>query len=43
MGVFKFQLPSQDLARLRPHLRKAYVTGLDRTPSRLDVELRPGC
>ena len=42
MGVFKFQLPSQDLARLRPHLRKAYVTGQDRTPSRLDVELRSG-
>ena len=32
MGVLKFQLPSPDLARLRPHLRKAYVTGLDRTP-----------
>jgi hypothetical protein len=42
MGVFKFQLPSQDMARLRPHLRKAYVTGQDRTPSRLDVELRSG-
>ncbi len=42
MGVFKFQLPSRDMARLRTHLRKAYVTGQDRTPSRLDVELRSG-
>ena len=42
MGVFKFQLPTRDMVRLRPLLRKAYVTGQDRTPSRLDVELRSG-
>src|SRR4051794_39976541 len=42
MGVLKFRLPSQDLARWRAPLRKAYVTGMDRTPSRLNVELRAG-
>ncbi len=42
MGVLKFQMPSSDMARLRTHLRKVYVTGQDRTPSRLDVEVRSG-
>ena len=32
MGVLKFQLTSPDLASRLPELRKAYVTGLDRTP-----------
>ncbi len=42
MGVLKFQLPSNDLARRLPGFRKAYVTGLDRTPGRLNVEFRNG-
>jgi hypothetical protein len=42
MGVLKFQLTSPDSASRLPDLRKAYMTGLDRTPSRLGVELRAG-
>ncbi len=42
MGVLKFLLPASDLARRLPALRKAYVTGLDRTPGRLSVEFRNG-
>src|SRR3954462_12527836 len=42
MGVLKFQLTSPDAASRLPELRKAYVTGLDRTPSRLAVEFRQG-
>jgi hypothetical protein len=42
MGVFKFQLTSPDAASRLSDLRKAYVTGLDRTPSRLSIEFRQG-
>ena len=42
MGVLKFQVTSPDLASRLPDLRKAYVTGLDRTPSRLSTEFRQG-
>jgi hypothetical protein len=42
MGVLKFQLTSPDLASRLPELRKAFITGLDRTPTRLAVELRQG-
>jgi hypothetical protein len=42
MGVFKFQLTPPDLASRHPELRKAYVTGLDRTPGRLGIEFRQG-
>src|SRR4030088_470376 len=42
MGVLKFQLTSPDAASRLAALRKAYVTGLDRTPSRLSVEFRQG-
>ena len=42
MGLFKFQLTSPTLAARVPELRKAYLTGLDRTPSRLNIEFRPG-
>ncbi len=42
MGVLKFQLTSPDAASRLADLRKAYVTGLDRTPSRLSVEFRQG-
>ena len=42
MGVLKFQLTPSDLASRVPELRKAYVTGLDRTPSRLGIEFRHG-
>ncbi|MGE3819958.1 MAG: hypothetical protein AB7I30_11010, partial [Isosphaeraceae bacterium] len=42
MGVLKFQVTSPDLAGRVPDLRKAYATGLDRTPSRLTVEIRQG-
>ena len=41
MGVLKFHLTSPALASRFPELRRAYVTGLDRTPSRLGVALRP--
>jgi len=42
MGVLKFLLPSNDLARRLAGFRKAYITGLDRTPGRLSVEFRNG-
>ncbi|WP_165225851.1 endo-1,4-beta-xylanase [Aquisphaera insulae] len=42
MGVLKFNLPANDVARRLPGFRKAYVTGLDRTPARLSVEFRNG-
>jgi hypothetical protein len=42
MGVLKFSLPANDLARRLPGLRKAYMTGLDRTPGRLNIEFRNG-
>src|SRR4029077_3513053 len=42
MGVLKFILPSNDLARRLTGLRQAYITGLDRTPGRLNVEFRNG-
>ncbi len=42
MGVMKFRLPSNDPAQRAPEYRKAYVTGLDRTPGRVGVELRNG-
>ncbi|HEV3311756.1 MAG TPA: endo-1,4-beta-xylanase [Chloroflexota bacterium] len=42
MGVLKFRLPPNEANRLEPDYRKAYITGLDRTPGRLAVELRNG-
>jgi hypothetical protein len=42
MGVLKFQLTLADTPGRLADLRKAYVTGLDRTPSRLAVEFRQG-
>jgi len=42
MGVMKFRLPPNDATRKEPDYRKAYFTGLDRTPGRLAVELRNG-
>ena len=42
MGVMKFRLPSNETALQVADFRKAYVTGLDRTPSRIGVELRNG-
>ena len=42
MGVMKFRLPSNEPAQRLPDYRKAYITGLDRTPGRLAVELRNG-
>ena len=42
MGVLKFQLTSPDSASRAPELRKAFITGLDRTPNHLQVELRNG-
>jgi len=38
----KFRLPSSDQTRRLSDYRRAYVTGLDRTPGRLGVELRNG-
>lgn len=42
MGVLKFRLVPPEMAAKLPSLRKAYVTGPDRTPGRSSVELRPG-
>ena len=42
MGVMKFRLPSNDLSQRLPDYRKAYITGLDRTPGRVGIELRNG-
>lgn len=42
MGVLKFQVTSPAAASRLGDLRKAYVTGLDRTPTRLNVEFRQG-
>lgn len=42
MGALKFRLTPADLASRFPDLRKAYMTGLDRTPGRLAVDVRPG-
>jgi hypothetical protein len=42
MGVLKFQVTSPDPASRLPDLRKAYVSGLDRTPARISVEFRQG-
>ncbi len=42
MGVMKFRLPPTEALGGVPDFRKAYITGLDRTPGRLAVELRNG-
>lgn len=42
MGVMKFRLPANEPAQRASDYRKAYVTGLDRTPGRVAVELRNG-
>lgn len=40
MGVMKFRLPPNDLGRRLASQRKAYMTGMDRTPGRLGLEFR---
>ena len=42
MAVFKFRLNPADLGTWRPELKRAYVTGQDRTPGRVAVVLKPG-
>ena len=42
MGLLKFRLTPPELSETLPELRRAYFTGLDRTPEALGVELRPG-
>lgn len=42
MGVLKFLLTSPTLNARIPDLRRSYITGLDRTPSRLNLEFRSG-
>jgi hypothetical protein len=42
MGVLKFRFTPPDLATRFPELRKVYVTGQDRTPGRMSLEIRPG-
>lgn len=42
MGVMKFRLPSNEPAQRASDYRRAYITGLDRTPGRVGVELRNG-
>jgi hypothetical protein len=40
MGVMKFRLPPPELNFRLPDFRKAFMTGLDRTPGRMLTELR---
>jgi hypothetical protein len=40
MGVMTFRLPPQELGVRLPDFRKAFMTGLDRTPGRMVVEVR---
>src|SRR5260221_6761194 len=40
MGLLKFRIPSPLPEPRVADLRKSYVTGLDRTPSRLNVDIR---
>lgn len=40
MGVLRFQLPSGPLLDRSVDLRRAYVTGLDRIPERVGIEIR---
>ena len=40
MGLMKFRIPSPLPEPRVADLRKSYITGLDRTPSRLSVEIR---
>jgi Glycosyl hydrolase family 10 len=42
MGVIKFRLPSNYPAQRPADYHKAYITGLDRTPGQVGVELRNG-
>lgn len=42
MGVLKFRIHPPDRVSRLPYLRMGYMTGLDRTPSRSTVEVRPG-
>ncbi len=41
MSVLKFRITQPNFATRYPELRRAYITGLDRTPGRTLVELRP--
>lgn len=42
MGVLKFRIHPPNLVNKLPHLRSGYMTGLDRTPGRSTIEIRPG-
>lgn len=42
MGALKFRIQGPETVGRTAELRKANVTGLDRTPARVGVELRPG-
>ncbi len=42
MGVMKFRLPPNEPVQRASDYRRAYITGLDRTPGRVGVELRNG-
>lgn len=42
MGVMKFRLPANDASPRLPDHRRIYMTGLDRTPARVGVEVRNG-
>lgn len=42
MGLHRFRYSPQDQGARPPGLKRAYITGLDRTPSRTNVEVRPG-
>ena len=42
MGSLKFRLPADDPSGRSIELKKAFVTGVDRTPERINVEARDG-
>jgi hypothetical protein len=42
MGVIKFRLPAGESNDRLSEYRKAYITGIDRTPSRIGVDVRNG-
>jgi hypothetical protein len=42
MGVMKFRLPANEPANRLADYRKAYITGIDRTPGRISVDVKNG-
>ena len=42
MGVLKFRIHPRERVNELPELRNAYMTGMDRTPTRASIDIRPG-